>query len=71
MPWKSNALLEARSEFVRPATAGFRRIELTSAAASEGEYRCPGCDEVLERFDGSNFVAYRLTVQPSLNGERN
>ena len=50
---------------------GLRWSEASSAPASEGEYRCPGCDEVLERFDGSNFVAYRLTVQPSLKGERN
>jgi ssDNA-binding Zn-finger/Zn-ribbon topoisomerase 1 len=47
--------------------AGFRRMELMSLSSQGGEYRCPVCREVLERFDGNDaFVAYRLTIQPSL-----
>jgi hypothetical protein len=46
--------------------AGFRRIELTSQPGIEGQYRCPACDAVLEAFDGYHFIAYRLTVQPSV-----
>ena len=44
--------------------AGFRRIELTSQRGSVGEFRCPLCDHVLEVFDGSTEIAYRLTVAP-------
>jgi uncharacterized Zn-finger protein len=45
--------------------AGFRRLELASLPGEQGEYHCPSCDAVLERFDGkAAFVAYRLTVQP-------
>lgn len=44
--------------------AGFRRIELRSRHGTAGEFRCPLCDQVLEVFDGSNEVAYRLTVAP-------
>jgi hypothetical protein len=44
--------------------AGFRRIELVSRRGKLGEYHCPLCDTVLEVFDGSTEVAYRLTVQP-------
>jgi transposase-like protein len=44
--------------------AGFRRIELGSRHGTPGEFRCPLCDQVLEVFDGSNEVAYRLTVAP-------
>jgi hypothetical protein len=46
--------------------AGFSRIELTSQPGFEGQYHCPACDAVLEAFNGCNFVAYRLTVQPSV-----
>jgi len=42
--------------------ASFRRIELSSLRGSEGDYRCPLCNELLERFDGSKQIAYRLTV---------
>ena len=45
--------------------AGFRRIELSSRRGARGEYRCPICDTLLEVFDGSTEVAYRLTVQPA------
>jgi predicted Zn finger-like uncharacterized protein len=44
--------------------AGFRRIELSSRRGIAGEYRCPLCQHVLETFDGSTDVAYRLTVAP-------
>ena len=50
--------------------AGFRRLELTSKSGTKGEYRCPACDAVLEKFDGSALVAYRLTIQPSTRGIR-
>ena len=44
--------------------AGFRRIALSSLGGERGEFRCSICDEVLEVFDGSRAVAYRLTVAP-------
>ena len=44
--------------------AGFRRIELASRPGVAGEYRCPLCQYVLEVFDGSTHIAYRLTVAP-------
>jgi DNA-directed RNA polymerase subunit RPC12/RpoP len=50
--------------------AGFRRLELASGPATQGEYRCPTCGELLEKFDGNAFVAYRLTIQPSIRGVR-
>ena len=46
--------------------AGFRRIELVSTAGIRGQYSCPSCHTVLETFDGRHLVAYRLTVQPSV-----
>ncbi|MBR0774365.1 hypothetical protein JQ625_05915 [Bradyrhizobium diazoefficiens] len=45
--------------------AGFRRIELAVEHGSEGEYRCPACDAVLEILDGKCVVAYRMTILPS------
>jgi hypothetical protein len=45
--------------------AGFRRLELMSLPPSRGEYRCPACGTVLEKFNGTTFVAYRLTIHPS------
>lgn len=50
--------------------AGFRRLELATPPAIQGEYRCPACDEVVETFDGSMFIAYRMTIQPSLKAAR-
>jgi hypothetical protein len=50
--------------------AGFRRLELASPPPTEGEYRCPACGEVVEKFDGSKFVVYRLTIQPSVKAIR-
>jgi transposase-like protein len=44
--------------------AGYRRIQLYSRAGRPGEYRCLVCDQLLEVFDGSVEVAYRLTVHP-------
>jgi hypothetical protein len=46
--------------------AGFRRLELTSMPPNRGEYRCSACGNVLEKFDGTTFVAYRLTIHPSI-----
>ncbi|MEZ2145864.1 hypothetical protein AAE026_26770 [Bradyrhizobium sp. DN5] len=50
--------------------AGFRRIELETQRGSKGEYHCPACGELLEKFDGNALVAYRLTIQPSIKGVR-
>ena len=47
-------------------SAGYRRIELTSRPGNAGCYRCLVCDRILEVFDGSREIAYRLTVQPVL-----
>jgi transposase-like protein len=44
--------------------SGYRRIELVSRKGSEGEFHCVSCDQVLEVFDGSTYVAIRLTVRP-------
>lgn len=44
--------------------AGFRRLELWSEPGAKGEYHCPVCDYLLEAFDGTNLIAYRLTIQP-------
>jgi predicted Zn finger-like uncharacterized protein len=44
---------------------GFRRITPSSLRGERGEFRCTICDHVLEVFDGSSVVAYRLTVAPS------
>jgi hypothetical protein len=46
--------------------AGFRRLELTSVTGKRGEFRCPLCDSLIEAWDGSTQVVYRLTIQPSL-----
>ena len=45
-------------------SAGYRRIELDSKRGAAGNYKCLVCDRVLEEFDGSHEIAYRLTVQP-------
>ncbi|WP_245283981.1 MJ0042-type zinc finger domain-containing protein [Bradyrhizobium sp. Cp5.3] len=45
--------------------AGFRRITLSSLTGEAGEFRCSICDHLLEVFDGSRAVVYRLTVAPS------
>ncbi|MGY8664921.1 hypothetical protein Q3C01_21535 [Bradyrhizobium sp. UFLA05-109] len=46
-------------------SAGYRRIELEFRKGKPGYYKCLVCERVLEVFDGSSEVAYRLTVQPS------
>jgi transposase-like protein len=40
---------------------GYRRIELVSRKGSE--FHCVSCDQILKVFDGSTYVAIRLTVQ--------
>jgi predicted Zn finger-like uncharacterized protein len=45
-------------------TAGFRRIELDSRRGRAGEFQCPLCHHVLEVFDGTTEIVYRLTVAP-------
>jgi|GraSoiStandDraft_26_1057304.scaffolds.fasta_scaffold899208_1 uncharacterized Zn finger protein len=50
--------------------AGFRRIELVSRRGIPGQFRCPVCAQVLEVFDGSKEVGYRLTVAPGLKAAR-
>ena len=44
--------------------AGYRRIELISTRGKAGVFRCEVCNRVLETFDGSTEIAYRLTVVP-------
>ena len=44
--------------------AGFRRLEFDSEHGAEGEYRCPLCSTLLEKFDGDRLIAYRLTIVP-------
>jgi len=44
--------------------AGYRRIELVSTRGKPGAFRCQICNRVLETFDGSTEIAYRLTVVP-------
>ena len=52
--------------------AGFRRLELelSTQSGTKGEYRCPACGELLEKFNGNALVAYSLTIQPSIKGIR-
>jgi uncharacterized Zn-finger protein len=50
--------------------AGFRRIELSSEPGTKGEYHCPACSNLLEVFDGSHIVIYRLTIQPTISAVR-
>ena len=44
--------------------AAYRRIELVSRKGRSGSYHCVICGRLLETFDGSHEVAYRLTVNP-------
>jgi transposase-like protein len=44
--------------------AAYRRVELVSRHGQAGVYRCRVCDRVLETFDGTTEIAYRLTVVP-------
>jgi transposase-like protein len=45
--------------------ACYKRIELAGRNGAIGRFRCEICDRVLEVFDGSIEVAYRLTVPPT------
>ncbi|MEK9279236.1 zinc-ribbon domain-containing protein [Bradyrhizobium sp. ISRA432] len=55
-----------KSDIICPKCgAGFRRITLSSLTGEPGEFRCTVCDHVLDVFDGSRAVIYRLTVAPS------
>ena len=55
-----------KSDVICPdCCAGYRRIELESSNGQAGRYKCLVCSRVLEVFDGSREIAYRLTVQPS------
>jgi hypothetical protein len=50
---------------------GFRRLEIESLSGTGGEYPCPTCAKVLKTFSGKDaFVAYRVTIQPSMKGIR-
>jgi hypothetical protein len=51
--------------------AGYRRIEIDSRPGQRGAYRCVVCDRLLEIFDGTKEVAYRLTVQPPIGALHN
>ena len=50
--------------------AGYRRIELESREGQPGFYRCVICHRLLETFDGSKEIAYRLTVNPERPASR-
>jgi transposase-like protein len=50
--------------------ASYRRVELVSRKGQRGTYRCKVCNSLLEEFDGSHEVAYRLTVHPLNLAER-
>jgi len=45
-------------------SAGYRRIELETLKGTAGHCKCLVCGYLLEVFDGSREIAYRLTVQP-------
>jgi hypothetical protein len=49
---------------------GYRRIELTSRKGHADSYHCLVCKHLLETFDGSREIAYRLTVNPERPGSR-
>ena len=54
-----------RGDVICPqCNASFRRIELATRRGKAGEFRCSLCDRVLEVFDGSTEIAYRITVEP-------
>ena len=55
-----------RNDAICPqCNAGFRRIEVEAGVEVEGEYRCPLCNHLLEKFAGTQQVAYRLTIAPA------
>jgi transposase-like protein len=51
-------------------SAGYRRIELISKSGKLGHYRCLVCNRLLEIFDGTHEVTYRLTVTPERPARR-
>jgi hypothetical protein len=59
-----NRIMKKGDVICPQCNAGFRRIELASRSGHAGEFRCPLCDEVLEVFDGSSEIVYRITVAP-------
>ena len=63
VPIKHDGFMKKNDVTCPDCRAGFRRIELSSRQGARGEYRCLICDTLLEVFDGSTEVAYRLTVQ--------
>jgi hypothetical protein len=46
----------------------YRRIQLDSKPGKAGQYRCMVCNRLLETFDGTREIAYRLTVNPEPPG---
>jgi hypothetical protein len=56
--------MKIRAVICSECRAGFSRVELESGPASAGEYRCPLCGTLLEKFDGNRLIAYRLTAVP-------
>jgi predicted Zn finger-like uncharacterized protein len=65
MTGDGNILDMRKSDVTCPGCkAGYRRIELVTRPSAGGEFRCLTCNHVLEVFDGSTEVAFRLTVQP-------
>jgi hypothetical protein len=44
--------------------AAYRKIEVSSMKRAADEFRCLTCNWLLETFSGTNYVAFRLTVQP-------
>lgn len=56
-----------KSDIICPRCgAGFRRLAVQTLPGQTGEYHCPACNELLETFDGREFVALRMTIQPSI-----
>jgi transposase-like protein len=65
-PWSGRLPNMKNSDVTCPkCRAGYRRIELVSRGGSKSEFRCLTCNHLLEVFDGSTEVAFRLTVQPT------
>jgi hypothetical protein len=67
-----SVLLHEKSDVICPGcSAGYRRIELSTRPGKQGEFRCRVCNHLLELFDGSHEVAFRLTVQPAKYRDKN
>jgi hypothetical protein len=43
-------------------------VSMMIRPGERGEFRCLGCNSLLEVFEGSHEVAIRLTVQPATRG---